>query len=204
MAQRLNKKLVVSLTVAGMTVIAMAGILIVYSLPGRDPIQMLNKAETFAAAKDYENAGKYYAMASKRAMSADKPADANNYMVKAGEMLLNFGDTTAALKCWGTVILNNPQHEDAQQKIVELRMEQAQAYGRQWWQEVQKEAEKLCQITNEANLTGLHSLGRSLMESGTGQSKDLKRGEELLKKAAQKDPTNPKFAEPGQLLPAVV
>jgi len=37
MAQRLNKKLVVGLTIAGMLLIAGAGVLLVYSLPGRDP-----------------------------------------------------------------------------------------------------------------------------------------------------------------------
>lgn len=195
MAQRLNKKLVVGLTIIGMLLISAAGILIAYQLPGRDPKPWLDQAEAYAQKNEYEQAGKCYARASQRAMRAGNTKDANDYLVKAGEMSLNIGDANGALKTWGAVMLSNPQHEAAQQKIVELRVEQARTYGRQFWNEVQKEAEKLCQITQNANLLGLHALGRALVESPNSQPKDLKRGEELLQKAVQQDPTHPDCAE---------
>ncbi|MBI4582335.1 MAG: tetratricopeptide repeat protein [Planctomycetes bacterium] len=195
MAQRLNKKLVVTLTFVGMAVIAGAGILLVYSLPGRDPAPMAEKAQQLADEKDYETASKYYAKAAGRAMSVGDSASANSYLVSAGEMGLMAGDQGLAMDHWRRVLLNNPQHEVAQQKIVELLMEQAQMYGTQWWREVQKEAEKLCEVTQSANLVGLHALGRALVDAGTPSRADLDKGEELLEMAFHRDEGNPKYAE---------
>jgi tetratricopeptide (TPR) repeat protein len=232
MAQRLNKKLVVGLTVAGMVVIAGAGALLVYSLPGRDPGPVAEQAATFVTkagqinenikaknqqlagasaeaaeglrkdivelqtqlAESYETAGKYYAKAYNRAMTAGDAVKANDYMVQAGEMALTAGDQRTAMECWKRVLLNNPRHEMAQQKIVQLMFDQAELYGQDWWTQVRKEGERLCEITDSSNLVGLHALGRALVEPGNASDEDLKKGEELLRKAFQRDEGNPKYA----------
>ena len=234
MAQRLNKKLVVGLTVAGMGIITVAGAVLVTYLPGRDPepvakqaAAMLAEAATIDAqikektrvltsapagadadnlqqeivklesdwAEKNETAGKYYAKAYTRAMSANKPQQANDYMISAGDTALQGGEYRGAMECWKRVLLNTPNHEKAQEKIVQLILEQAEMYGQDWWGELKKEAERLGDSTNQGNLVGMHALGRALVEPQTANEADLKKGEELLRKAFDQDNASPRFAE---------
>lgn len=194
MAQRLNKKLVVGLTIAGMAVIAGAGVLLVYAMPGRDPKPMADQAAKLAKQEDFETASQYYVKAANRAMNAGKPDQSNEYMVLAGEVALQGGDQRTAVGCWRRVLRQDPQHEVAQQKLVELAFEQAELYGQRWWQEVRNEAERLCDISENENLVGLHALACSLIEPDSATDEDLAKGEELLTTALQRDPTNPEFA----------
>ncbi len=233
MAQRLNKKLVVGLTMAGMAVIAAAGILLVYALPGRDPEPVAEQARKLVDAakkldaqvkaknaesgnpkseadaaklleetnklqnqrdEDYSMASKYFAKAASRALTAGDSKKANEYLVKAGEMALTAGELNVATGCWNRVLLNDPQNEGAQQKIVELMLEQAELYGNSWWQQVQKEAERLCDISQNANLAGLHALGRALVAPDSASKEDLEKGKKLLEEAFKRDEANPKFA----------
>lgn len=195
MAQRLNKKLVVGLTVMGMLVITGAGVLLVINLPGRDPRPAAEQAEKLAEAKDYETASKYYAKAYTRAMQAGDTAAASDYMVKAGEMALLAGEQNAAVDCWARVLRNNPRHEEAQERIVAVRVEQAELYGGNWWDEVRSQAEILvAEDFAPQNVVGLNGLGRALVEGSAVSLADMKQGGEYLEKAFQQDNTNSKFA----------
>lgn len=233
MARRLNKNLVVGLTITGMLAIAGAGILLIYNLPGRDPRPMVDKAEELVAdataiekkiaeidgkivdtseagQKDLlrkertdlqeqmqeklVSASRYYGNAHARARTAGDTAAAAEYLVKAGDLALKAGDQNGALDIWKRVLLNDTSNEAAQQKIVEVLLEQAETYPyAERWNELRKEAERLvADGFSPKNAIGLHALGRAL--SANSNDEDMEKAGACLTQAYELDKANTEFA----------
>jgi len=194
MAQRLNKKLVAGLTVAGMVITTAAAIVMVMTLPEQDPAPAAAKAEEAAASGDYAAAVQWYQKAYQRSRSGgEDTASSNEYLVRMGDMALAQGDARQALGAWQKAILNNPHHEEAQQKIVEFQLELA---NMRWapWSTVQSAAEALQRI-NPQNYTGLHALGLALINQRNIKEENLTRGGETLRQAFEGDRSNSEFAD---------
>ncbi len=200
MAQRLNKKLVVALTVIGMGVLAVAIILMIATMaPEQDPALSAAMAEKRAAEGKYVDASRYYRLAANRAR-AGKLSTANGYLVQAGEMLLMAGQPGEALRVWNGVMQNDPDNAAAQQKIVELTLEQARDSQGEWWTRLAEEATELRRIAKKADpekdsIVGLHALGLALVSKRPAEEENLKAGEQHLRSAFDSNRADPEFAE---------
>jgi len=193
MAQRLNKKLVAGLTIAGMAVTTAAAVLMIYQLRPKDPKPFVDKAVELEARGEFEQAAEYYRRAHARARSAGRDlAECHGYLLKAGDMSMAAGDARGAVGAWRQVILGDPRNEAAREKLVDFNVELARLTGA-GWDQVRTEAEALLAI-NENNFTGLHALGRAMVEQRGRAEENLDKGRELLVKAFEGDKSNPEFA----------
>ena len=189
MAQRLNKKLVAGLTIAGMMITTAAAIVMVMSLPKRDPALAAAKAEQAVAKGDYATAVRWFQKAYQQSRSGGEDTAASNaYLVRVGDMALAQGNALQALGAWQQAILNDPHHEEAQQKIVEFQLELANMRGA-FWSSVQSAAEALQRI-NPQNYTGLHALGLALTNQRNIKEENLAQGGEALRQAFEGDKSN--------------
>ncbi len=195
MAKRLNKTMVAGLTFAGMAIITVAAAFLILSLQKRDPKPYIEQAEQAAARGEYEVAMQYYKRAAMRAQDSGRPTPATNAnLVLAGDMALKAGMASEALQFWNNVMVNDPQNEDAQEKIVKFRMELAELSDASTaWQQLHQEAEKLCTI-NPKNYVGLHALGLAKINQQAIDPAYADEGRKLLMEAVEGDPTDPDFA----------
>lgn len=197
MAKQLNKKMVVGLTIAGMAITTGALILMIGNLPKTDPEPLVRQAEQAAQKKEYEEAAKLYQNAARRArMGSNDPTAGGPYLVKAGEMALAAGNAGAAMELWQRVILNNPSDKEAQAKIVKFRLEYADLAGG-GWQDVQRVAQSLVDLTAKKDGLGLHALGRALVEQRAVKEGNAEEGFNYLKAAFWGDPAVGFEGEPG-------
>ncbi len=196
MAKRLNKKMVVGLTISGMVLTTAAGVLMVINLPEKDPQPVVDQAETMADRGEYQEAMKLYHKAWGRARDSKWAADANAYLVLAGDMALKAGLGREASEFWSRVMLNDPQHEEAQERIVKLHLEFAKLLGGRHWGRVQTEAEKLAGVNgiNPNSYVGLHALGLALIQQRAIDDKYAEEGKEKLIAAVNGDKSNPEYA----------
>lgn len=195
MAQRLNKKLVVSLTITGMVITTGAAVVMLRSvLPKRDPAPMVEQAERARTAGDYATASRWYERAYVRARSAEGGlGQANEYLIEAGELALAAGDARQAVKLWQKVVTDDSTNERAQQNIVDYLLE-AVSLRQALWGDVQQEAEKLQQM-NPKNPAALHALGLAKTNQREIRPENLKEGESLLVEAFDADKVHPRYAE---------
>src|SRR5205085_8278177 len=146
MVTRVNKNLVVALTLGGMVATTAAGILLVNNLPQKSPQKFVDQAEEFLARKppDYIKAATFYQRAYGRAHSAGDTPTANKYLIKAGDLALQGGDAGMARKLWMAVVVADPTNIAAQEKVVSFYLDIAEmSNGSDLWNQVQSDAEKL-------------------------------------------------------------
>jgi len=193
MAKRLNKQLVAGLTIIGMVITTAACIVMVMSLPQRDPGPAAQQAAEFAAKGNYEGAVQWYQKAYQRSRSGgEDTSESSKYLILLGDAYLGQGNAREALLAWGQAILNDPTNEEAQQKIVEFRLELARIH-RGSWASVQTATKTLLNI-NPQNYTGLHSLGLALINQRNIKEENLAEGAEKLRQAFEGDKSNAEFA----------
>lgn len=197
MAKRLNKNVVVGLTVAGMVVTTLAGILMIRSLPKQDPQPIAEQAKAASDRGDYAQAWKMYQRAAQRAKIAGDPVRRNEYYMLAGDAALASGDAQRAQRFWGEVLLDNPTHMEAQERIVKLLLEIAYVGGIPW-SKVQSEAERLVEMAGKNNTKsylGLNALGASLIQQRAVKESNAEEGKQLLIEAVNGDKSNPAYAK---------
>jgi tetratricopeptide (TPR) repeat protein len=220
MAQRLNKKLVVGLTIAGMALTTAAGVIMIVKLAPKDPRPLVEQAEQLAAADppQYVQAMQYYQKAWGRAKAAageerdlrqreTRLEEARRYLVLAGDMALKAGKAREAREAWHTVVRDNPTGKqihpnetpasrEAQERIVKLFLEFVQMSGNDSgvWSSLAEEAEKLCAMDPESGV-GLSAWGMALINQRDVNQSNLKTGEEKLVKAFELNKGNPELAE---------
>ncbi len=98
MAKQLNKQLVILLTIGGMVLTGLAGVMLVSYLPERNPNYYVKQAEEASAKGEHRKASRLYSRAwrvSNKAM----------YLVYAGQEALEAGDIDAARKAWQQAII---------------------------------------------------------------------------------------------------
>jgi len=193
MAQRLNKKLVAILTITGMAITTAAAIVMVMSLPQQDPSKAAEQARQAERRGDYVGARRWYVQAYQRASAGGQATDeANDYLIRAGEMALASGNARAALASWRRVVLNDPQNQTAQRKIMEFMLELARM-GSLNWAQVETEARKLLEI-NPKDYAGMHALGLALINQRSVNEENLEQGRKYLIEAFEGDKGNSDFA----------
>ncbi len=191
MAKRLNKQMVLGLTIASMVVTTIAMVVVIKLLPQRDPGPAVQEAERLVQAGDFIEATKKYQIAARRAKAMNDIERYAEYMVLAGVTALKAGSAMDARGCWSDVMLNDPKNESAQTHFVSLLLEFAK-YGGVQWTTLQTEAEKLVGI-NGQNAVGLHALGLALVQQRAANPRNAEDGEKQLIAAIEADKGNPEY-----------
>jgi hypothetical protein len=137
MAQRLNKTLVVGLTLAGMAAMMVGGAVLIMLLPARDPQPLLDQGAEFAKKTEYERAAAAYLSAAEAARKV-KPDNKhfgkhNEYRLLAGDMALKAGRPGDALKAWGDILRDDRVNETAQLRIVDMYLDSYRPCGFAPW-----------------------------------------------------------------------
>ncbi len=193
MAKRLNKQMVLILTIASMVLTTVAMVVVIMNLPQKDPRPLAREAEVLAQEGKYDEAVKKYQGAARRAKAIKDMDLYAEYMNLAGETALKGGSATDARRCWADVMLNDPKNEAAQQHTVSLFLEFANHAGVPW-NILQEEAQKLVDI-NPGNATGLHALGLALVQQRAADPANGDAGEKNLLAAMEIDRSNPDYSD---------
>ena len=189
MAKRLNKNLVVGLTLTGMLVTTVVAIWMLKNLRDQDPEIYITQAEGYAQDGKPALALKAYLRAH-RAAGRTEP----HYLILAGDQAMDAEDSEYALRLWGTAINLDPKSLEAQTNIVKFRLEQARILrGAGIWAILRTQAERLLELDDSLAL-GHNALGLALIGL-KGQDPELEtQGEEHLKRAVELAPDNPDSA----------
>jgi tetratricopeptide (TPR) repeat protein len=199
MAKQLNKKLVIGLTIAGMVITAVAGMVMVATLPEKDPRYYVNQAREASKQGEHLKASRLYFRAWK--VSSDA-----GYLVDCGQELLDSGDVGAARKEWADAIAANPKLESAHQKMVELNLEIAQlARSVGAWEEVRSAASRLVGADDDAknapppinskNAMGLYARGLARLNLTSLKKNYEELGEKDLIEAHRLAPEEPRYGQ---------
>jgi len=197
MAKRANKKLVAGLTVTGMIGLTAVAFAMLQYLPGKDPQSWVDRATRLTDQGHYQDAMRCYQKAAGLAKVGGRPlAEVSRYRILAGDMAMKSGNARFAERFWRDVTLNDPDNAEAQERIVKLYLEYADMAGGPNWPSLQKEASALLNITGqEKNNTGLHALGRALVQQKAVNEEYLELGKEKLIEAFNGDKSNPDYAK---------
>lgn len=201
MAKRLNKKLVVGMTIVGMFLTILAAVLVVARfLPKQDPkpaVANAIKAAQLGTQDGYKEAAKQYNLAANRAKAladsggeAKYEEDSKEYRLKAGDMALKAGDPATAIDLWNKVILLDPKHEKAYERILDVFLDFGANYGR-----IADTAADLCNKANKDNPIGLHAWGLALVNQHLARKENLAEGEDKLQQAFALEKTNSAYAD---------
>lgn len=184
--RRLNKNLVVSLsllTFAGMIALS---VLMLLKLRQRDPQYFVNLAQEYERDGQWQAAELFYRQAWERSNDA-------TYLVSRGEMLLNEGEIGRAIVSWRTALINQPNLSEAHMRRLEVLLELARLYRRiENWEQVQEAAETFLKIdapiTPEDSAFADNARGMALTNLARQSEGNAEQGEEALKSAVDQAP----------------
>ncbi len=184
--KRLNKKLVIVLTLtvfAGMVALSMV---MLGQLQRRDPKHFVELAEQARAESQWEHAAILYKKAWERSRDA-------RHLVELGEVLLSNGDVRNALASWHQALLSEPDLMEAHRRRLELLLDLARLSGRiPDWQRVQEAAENILDIEADQSDADLafahHANGLALINLPTQDPSYAQRGKTELEQAAELAP----------------
>ncbi|MEP0842467.1 MAG: tetratricopeptide repeat protein [Phycisphaerae bacterium] len=195
MAQRLNKNVVVGLTIAIMAATMLCGAVLIVMLPPRKPEPLIKQAEEDAAAGKYRPAMQLYLQAVERAKRAGYPNDeVQKLRILAGEMAQKAGRLVDAWNAWGAVLREDALNKPAQEHIVALYLEVYRQIGgmsEKDWETLEKEARKE-QIKDTP--LGLAAAGLAMVKQRSTNPANVETGRKLLEQACELSKDNPDFA----------
>jgi len=157
MAKKLNKNLVVGLSLLGFVLILALSTLMLMQLRTGDPQRYVALAEEHSEKGDWKRASLFYS----QAWAATKdPA----YLVRQGEMALKSGDTRAAMNAWTMAITDDPKLIEAHVLRIEVLLEMTSlGAGAAFWGNILEAAEELLKA-DEGNAFAHHAKGRALIK----------------------------------------
>ena len=157
MAKKLNKNLVIVLSLAGFALIIVLSVLMIMQLKKTDPERNRQMAEAHYEQGDLRTAIRLYGMAWQN-------GNDERDLVRQGELLLEFGDERRAMQAWNMARTSNPALVEAYEKPIELDLRRARlSRDNVTWSRVLEVSSKLKeQDTANAlahNATGLALIG---------------------------------------------
>lgn len=172
--KRLNKNVVVGLTLFGFLCMILASFLMLRNLRNVDPQHFVSLGQQYAAQGQYRDAALFYLKAWQ--VSQD-PA----YLVPHGEMLLAEGEVGGALNAWSQALITKPDLLDAHRQRVSLLLEIGRLYGSaEDWRRALEAAEALTGIPGEMasadRALGLHARGTALTSLGADDPSNIEKG----------------------------
>lgn len=158
MAKRLNKNLVLSLTVISMLLTTGLTVGMLFTLRSADPALFVEQAEQQAEAGNYKEAARLY----QRAFQVSRPRDPK-YLVLAGEMAMQGQLAEAAFELWRKAIETDADYETPHIKLVEAHLELARIFQTtDWWTEVRNYAQALLEVNDQSPI-GHQAMGMALI-----------------------------------------
>lgn len=187
--KKLNKNLVVALSLCGFAAMILLSVLMLQQLAQRDPKYFVEKAENAIAAKDWRQAAAFYQQAWER---SNDP----RHLVAFGDAVLRDGDVQNARLAWMKALIQDPTLIDGHTKQLQLLLRQAQMYSSPSdWESVRDAAKAMLAAASEGPPAAMahHALGLSLIElRDRGSSPD--EGLEHILKACEIDPKEVQYS----------
>lgn len=192
MAKKLNKRVVIGLSLVSFSIILFASFLMLRRLQSRDPVYYITKAETYADDGDFKTAALFYKEAWERSQD---PA----HLVAQGEMMLELGEVGRALGIWRVAIVNQPDYFPAHRKILEVQLELANLYGLMGdWSAVETTAVQILEVIADLQpvdtAVANNAKGLALIRQGRDDQEKSLAGEDALLEAIRLAPQNVTFA----------
>ena len=184
--KRLNKNLIVSLTLFTLVMIVVVSVLMLRQLKQRDPKHFLELAQQYEREGDWQSAVIFYNKAWQRSNDA-------KYLVSIGDVFLGAGEVGFALNSWRQALINQPNLTEAHIRRLELRLELARLYDRNAdWKLLQEGAQTFLEIETEKT-AGQEALGRNahglaLLRMARQGEEDARHGEADLRAATELAP----------------
>lgn len=182
--KRLNKTLVVALSLCAFTTMIVVSALMLQRLAQRDPKYFVELAQKASAAENWQQAAVFYHEAWKR---GDDP----NHLVQFGDMMLQEGDVQTARGAWSNALIQDPTLAEGHIRQVDLHLRQARLYGSpQDWERVRDTAQAMLTAIpdHEASAIAHNALGLALVQlRERGASTDEGLAELLKAKELQPD-----------------
>ncbi len=184
--KRLNKNLVVSMTLAGFAAMIVLSVLMLQQLRQRDPKYFINLAHDYAQKEQWEHAALFYQKAWER-------SNDGTHLVSYGEMLLHQGEVGRAIASWREALVSQPDLTEAHLRSLEVLLELARLYRKiENWERVQEAAEAFLDVGAEATAGAAavahNANGLALINLARRAEGNAERGEEALKNAIRLAP----------------
>lgn len=179
--RRLNKNLVVGLTLAAFAAMVVLSVIMLQQLQQRDPRHMIEVAKRYEREEAWKTAALFYQKAWER--SGDPL-----HLVGRGDMLLNEGEVAGARISWQQAMVSQPDLVEAHTRMLELVLELARLYGRvEDWKRLREAADAFLQSgaqrTDEQTAFTKNARGLALVAlAGRGED-TAEEGERALRTA---------------------
>ena len=184
--KRLNKKVIVALTLSVFASMIVLSVLMLRQLQHRDPQYFVDQARQYEQAGEWKSAFVFY----QRAWDQSKDA---RYLVSVGNVLLADGELGRALASWRAALVNQPDLTDAHIRYVEVLLEMATLYGRlEDWRTVHEAVAgflaSAAARSAEQEAFARHADGLALIALAARDRDNLQRGEVELGRAVELAP----------------
>ena len=186
--KRLNKNVVIGLSLVGFLIIIVTSVLMLRQLQSRDPKYYAALAERYADQGDFKTAAVFYREAWQRSQD---PV----HLVFQGDMQLKDGTVRDAVTSWRAALVNDPALIDAHRRQLDVLLKTAQLYRQLGtWDAVREAADAFLNcgvdLSTEDQAFAHHAQGQALVNLTQRDPNLAPAGEEALRKAAALDPAN--------------
>ncbi len=183
--RRLNKNLVVVLTLSGFALMILLAVLMLGQLQKRDPKYFVALAERSAEQQQWQQAALFYNEA------WDRSGD-TGYLVQVGEMLLREGEVNKAIACWRQALVHQPDLLAAHERQLALMLQLARLYGTpQRWEQLRDAAEAMLRVvsgqTPKQEAFAHHANGLALLNLESRDAANTELGIRELQEASTLD-----------------
>ncbi len=190
--KRLNKKLVVALTLLLFLAVIILSVLMFGQLQRGDPKRFVALAVQYEGEEEWGQAALFYGKAWEN--SGDP-----KHLVSMGEMLLEEGEAAQALYYWGQALVSDPNLVEAHVGRIKLRLELATLYGGvEEAQAIHEAAEALVNVDTELAASQMafahHANGIALINLASQDEANVEKGLEELQGAVGLAPENVDYA----------
>ncbi len=190
--KRLNKNMVVGLTLFGFMVMIVLSIIMLSQLRKRDPKYFVDLAEQAVEGKHWEQAALFYKEAWQRSHDAA-------HLVRLGDALLELGDVQQTLAAWRQALVAQPDLLVAHRAQLGLLLELAELNRQEaQWQLVREAAESMLELSGEEAAAdrayALYAKGLSLLHTSSVDPALIPQGFAAMEQAVALDPTKVSYA----------
>ncbi len=190
--KRLNKHVVIGLSLFGFLMMIVASVLMLQRLQARDPKYYAELAEQFAADGDFRNAAVFYGRAWERSKDG-------RYLVLQGKTLLEDGEVARAIATWGVVLTQDPGLVEAHRQRLTVLLELADLYGsRGDWSAVERAADDFLRSVDPLDPKDAafvhHARGLALAHLNRRDADKLAEAEQELRQAMDLQPQEVDYA----------
>lgn len=190
--KRLNKNVVVGLTLFGFVGMIVLSVIMLSQLRKRDPKYFIDLAEQAVSREHWDQAVLFYREAWRRSEDA-------LHVVRLGEALLELGDVPQALMAWQQALLSQPDLLVGHRAQLEVLVELAQLNMRvEQWKLVHDAAEKMRDVAAETSTPdhayALYALGLSLLNMSNVDPAYVSQGFDAIEQSVALDPAEVSYA----------